>query len=514
MRKLLVYLFILPLFSCDDFLTVESENDVTFVNFFKTESDVESVIINMMSVEGKLWGPAVLGQVSLLEAAALPCDEYQDEKVRSLDPIRFMSDPMGTETWGGYYGLIGNADVLFENAFRFEGITEKRKEFWLAQAYFMKALAYFEIARKWGDAPISPGATAMDPIAKSPVKEVLETAIQCAEKALVLPKYDELTDSYGDAMTSKQYASIGTVKTLLANIYAWMGGLYKEDSYWQKAEQYASDVIEGKCGLYRLEPDIKSLKERTLGKGRESDETIFAIEVTEKDYDYTTTVQYQLYPGILLCTYPFFDALPSAVETGFPQKITARISVETVEEMYPEEEDVRVDSFWWNFGTQEIDTTTHEISPWAYFNKWSEPIRSVDVKQKGLLLNVEGNKVIWRLADLKLLRAECRARLKMPTAVEDLNDIRLRAGLEEYAGSTESEALREEIFNERDRELFGEGQRYFDIVRNGYLKRLPEAYWSLTREDIERGALYLPVAEKAFRNNELMTQNTYWLWKK
>ena len=52
MRKLLVYLFILPLFSCDDFLTVESENDVTFVNFFKTESDVESVIINMMSVEG------------------------------------------------------------------------------------------------------------------------------------------------------------------------------------------------------------------------------------------------------------------------------------------------------------------------------------------------------------------------------------------------------------------------------------------------------------------------------
>lgn len=137
-----------------------------------------------------------------------------------------------------------------------------------------------------------------------------------------------------------------------------------------------------------------------------------------------------------------------------------------------------------------------------------------EVGKSDVVLNVEGNRVIWRLADLKLLRAECRARLKMPTAVEDLNDVRARAGLDKYTGSTESEALREEIFNERDRELFGEGQRYFDIVRNGYLDRLSTAYQTLTPEDIKNGALYLPVNEKAFKNNELMTQNTYWLWRK
>ena len=53
MRKLLVYLLILPLFSCDDFLTVESENDVTFVNYFKTESDVELVVIDIYPIGGK-----------------------------------------------------------------------------------------------------------------------------------------------------------------------------------------------------------------------------------------------------------------------------------------------------------------------------------------------------------------------------------------------------------------------------------------------------------------------------
>lgn len=64
--------------------------------------------------------------------------------------------------------------------------------------------------------------------------------------------------------------------------------------------------------------------------------------------------------------------------------------------------------------------------------------------------------------------------------MEDLNDVRERSGLEPYAGSTDSEDLRREIFNERDRELFGEGQRYFDIIRNGYLDRLSEAYQQLT----------------------------------
>lgn len=351
MRKLLVYLLILPLFSCDDFLTVESENDVTFINFFKTESDVESVITNMMSTEINLWGPSIQKQVSMFDIAALPCDDYYNEKARSLDITLFMSNPQGTESWGGYYGLIGNADVLLDNASRFSGITNERKEFWLAQAYFMKALSYFEIARKWGDAPISPGADAMDPLGKSPAKEVLETAILCAEKALVLPNYDQLTDSYGNSLTSKQYASIGTVKTLLSNIYAWMGGLYGEKEYWEKAEKYASDVIGGKCGVYKLEPDIKSLKERTLNMGRESDETIFSIEVTRKDFDYTNTIEYQLYPGILLCTYPYFAALPTAVQTSFPKSLDARISVKTVKKMYPEEEDVRIDSFWYNLGT-------------------------------------------------------------------------------------------------------------------------------------------------------------------
>ena len=126
---------------------------------------------------------------------------------------------------------------------------------------------------------------------------------------------------------------------------------------------------------------------------------------------------------------------------------------------------------------------------------------------------MQGNRIVWRLADLILLRAECRAQLGMPEAVQDLNRIRERAGLLDYKGSLKKKDLLKEIFRERERELFGEGQRYYDIVRNGYFRDiLLGNYKTLTDKDVKDGALYLPVNHNAFLNNSLMTQNIYWLW--
>ena len=102
----------------------------------------------------------------------------------------------------------------------------------------------------------------------------------------------------------------------------------------------------------------------------------------------------------------------------------------------------------------------------------------------------------------------------MPDAVADLNRIRHRAGLEGYTGSKEKTALLREIFDERDRELFGETRRYYDIVRNGYVRdELQGNYITLKEGDIKNGALYLPISDQASNKNTLMKQNTYWsIW--
>ena len=104
--------------------------------------------------------------------------------------------------------------------------------------------------------------------------------------------------------------------------------------------------------------------------------------------------------------------------------------------------------------------------------------------------------------------------LEMATAVNDLNTFRYRAELGDYTGSKDKESLRREIFDERRRELFGEGQYYFDIVRNGYWKEvLYGNFTTLTDQDVKNGALYAPVGVGAFTKNTLMTQNTYWQWQ-
>ena len=145
MKKIWMYLFFLPLFACDDFLTVESENDVTYYSYFKTEQDVEAVITTMMAMEIDMWGSVM--NVDVFDIAALPCDEYWNEDQRNLALTAFSI--MEGVSWGGYYSIIGHADLLIDNSFRFGGMTEERKEFWLAQANFIKALCYFNIARNW-----------------------------------------------------------------------------------------------------------------------------------------------------------------------------------------------------------------------------------------------------------------------------------------------------------------------------------------------------------------------------
>ena len=43
MKKILILFLFIPLFACDDWLEVEPEDSVTFVNYFKSESELEAL---------------------------------------------------------------------------------------------------------------------------------------------------------------------------------------------------------------------------------------------------------------------------------------------------------------------------------------------------------------------------------------------------------------------------------------------------------------------------------------
>ena len=233
----------------------------------------------------------------------------------TLDPDTYLPEEsmVLNVSWANFYEAIYMANVIIENEYRFENISKERAEFWLGQAHFSKAMTYFRLAQIWGDAPISKGSESIAPEGKRPALEVLEEAAKEAKLALTLPTYDQLRDVDGKQITSKQYASLGTVNTLLANIYAWMGGLTREEKYWKEAESYASEVIEGRAGAYDLE-SIGGLITNVFGKARSSVETIFCIDNDPIDIDrqYETRFKAEL-PGQMLMTYPYTTTDESAI---------------------------------------------------------------------------------------------------------------------------------------------------------------------------------------------------------
>ena len=138
--------------------------------------------------------------------------------------------------------------------------------------------------------------------------------------------------------------------------------------------------------------------------------------------------------------------------------------------------------------------------------------------------------MIWRLGEIYLLRAECRARQGKTNAVDDLNEIRRRAygdDMHAFPNSDDVEKglsgnIQLAIFREREKELVAEYHRYIDIMRNGWCflrgddthdyirKEISEAFDMLTDRYIHDGALYLMLGADCFSNNDLIRQNRYW----
>lgn len=68
------------------------------------------------------------------------------------------------------------------------------------------------------------------------------------------------------------------------------------------------------------------------------------------------------------------------------------------------------------------------------------------------------------------------------------------------------ESLIAEIFEERRRELMGEGWRWYDLVRRQKLMKDNEAFLRL----ISSGGIYWPVSEDIITANSQIEQNEFW----
>ena len=122
-------------------------------------------------------------------------------------------------------------------------------------------------------------------------------------------------------------------------------------------------------------------------------------------------------------------------------------------------------------------------------------------------LNFNNNYRYYRFSEALLNAAELLLQTggSTATATEYVNRVRSRAGISTLANVTVDDVL-----NERDLELMGEGKRYWDLVRSGKAATVlvPDQYGYRTNSWTEKKK-YIPIAQGELDSDPALVQNEY-----
>lgn len=522
MKKQYLYIFLLlvgSLTACEDWVELRPENSVTFNNAFDTEKDIESALFATeqrvrVDMTGASWHPQLRGEFS----------DY-----RSVSSNDLLVEPKlnnYTEQWSWNYNVIASANVSLPYLNRVD-MPQERRDFYAGEIAFFKAFAYLDLIRRWGDCVLIREEVELKPIGKTTWPRVADYAIGLAQEAVrLLPEWNLLKEASGNPVNHRARPCKGAANAVLAHLCAWKAGCkymalpadrdYDEKALWEIAEKACSAII-GQRDIYDLESTPEEVCTRTFVDGGKECvfESVFQgfwNEIGSMNENNSTNLGrfYEAYPAI------------TGAKQADNQKTTYRLLNTTVREMFAanvvgEETltDLRRDAWFYDF--ENMETLDMKINGgYAYPYKWRYARVATEGYIAGEFINFDQNKTWWRLADIYLLRAECRARLNDgPGAIVDLNTIRDRAKARPYDVSEYGGDLRYAIYKEREKELLMEGNRYFDVLRNGYYKtELYGNFRTVSDQDVVDGVFFNSLEEPLFWDNPLMRQNTYWLKRK
>ena len=235
--------------SCGDMLDVEPEIAVTYTNYFQNEQGVHKTYIDMYAKIREVYFQYQLQPHHKMGLVYDQCNEYYSyaNELKSLS-VEAFKKVAGT-SWILHYNVIFQSNLILDNLYRVQDLHKDRENFYKGHCYFAKGLMYYEIARRWGNAPITRDAKSIDPLGRSDAKVVLDTALSNALRAFdLLKNYDEAVDYNGQKL-KKYYAHKGAAAALLANIYAWKGGLFNDSDAYEEAEKYCTLIIENNLCL-------------------------------------------------------------------------------------------------------------------------------------------------------------------------------------------------------------------------------------------------------------------------
>ncbi|HEX8328906.1 MAG TPA: RagB/SusD family nutrient uptake outer membrane protein [Hymenobacter sp.] len=314
-----------------------------------------------------------------------------------------------TEAWTQMYQAVNGANNVIA---ALPGINDPllpaaEKNQLLGEAYFLRALVYFDLGRGWGGVPL-----VLTPTRSKENGKGLARSTQAQTYDQALADLTQAETLLPEAATRNR-AVKAAARALRARLH-----LYRQQ--WAEAETYASQVIASPN--YRLVTPYRSFSTAPFL----SQESVFELTFSNSD---ANGMWNNWFPSALGGQFNF-QPLPAAIaQLNDPTVGGSRSAL--------------------------LNSTVIAGAPVTYGNLYSRSAQRDDPSY------------VLRIAEQYLIRAEARARqAKLPEAIADLNAVRTRAGLGSTAAAT-AEQLLLAIENERRIEFAFEADRWFDLVRTG-----------------------------------------------
>jgi starch-binding outer membrane protein, SusD/RagB family len=488
--------------SCKKFLDKKPINQATDLNFWTNEGEANNSIAGAYSLVRTAMNEMgfahyYYGDFATDEFQVLPSGEDFPQLGRIewnyfVAPTELHRAMIRLRRWDNFYRAIDQANrcVKYIPTIPVEQFTSSNKaqakDALIGEAYFLRAFTYFYMARVWGDVPLVTetveDAAKAEHLPRMPQAEVLNQCIKDLEAAIA-----KMTWKPGFTATRATRVSKGAAYALLAHIYAWKGE-------YDKVIPAADSVI--LKGGYTFVNRSSQASYLGIFKGN-SPEGIFEIsQNANNEGSRISTSNGEINNNVASRTLkePY---LMGRTSSRFPLD---RVTLSTFFPDNSDSTDYRRKNGFAFWGTSDPITI-----------KYSNIIYTGPNNTSPLMLN---NIVVFRLADIKLLKAEALAATSaLGDARAILDEIRALNNVSAYAGTDND--LFEAIIEERGRELFLEGHRFYDLVRLGRKTGILNFNGStgVTRMDdaqFQQGKYYWPIDPILIQVNPALKQTPYW----
>ena len=476
--------------SCGDYLDTYSPSNYDNITVFRSVSNAEDVLMGVyaMSADANMYAQRVtMNWCTNSDIEFAGADENSYNQATNRGVSNYYSTPGNTIlTWTNIYRLIERANLLIEGINQSpvlleESDNKKKMQMLLGEALTLRAMAYYELVKHWGDVPFKLEPTLPDLSNVYLSKTNRDTIYDNIIADLLVA--DNYVPWVGESGYTVERITKGFIKGMTARICLSAGGYSLRDkpgfpmerrSDWQKFYELANtktrEIMEK--GKHQLNPsflnvwkNLNSLKFETnynenmfevamgLGQNGEMGYSIGVRFYANPKYGYGNNANV-----VNTSVYYFYS---------FDQYDTRR-DVTVAKAMYSNTAGETKEIF-------QANPLSYNIGKWD--QRWmSEAWLALNLAANGKI----GYGINWsvmRYSDVLLMFAETENELKgspSAEAKEALRKVRQRAfspaehpvKVENYISSLNSkEDFFEAIMNERAWEFGGEAVRKFDLIR-------------------------------------------------